>query len=164
MEEREKKEEENEKLVECFGSLCQHSSTYYPKQPTHTDKSLPKHSSVYRRLDSIPKKRRLKHTARRLRKLPKHSTSFSFSSFFSISSLIQTIACFGPQLGFYGAPWASLGLSGSPWASLGLYELPWAFMSFPGPHWASLGLSGPLWAYLGIFWPPGAFLGLSGPL
>ena len=135
-----------------------------PSNPHTPIKNTPKHSTGYRRLDSIPKRRRLKHTARRLRKLPKHSTSFSFSSSFSISSLIQTIACFGPQLGFYGAPWASLGLSGSPWASLGLYELPWASLGLPGPPWASLGLSGPLWAYLGIFWPPGAFLAASGPL
>ena len=98
-------------------------------------KSIPIHSTSYRRLDYIPKRGQLKNKPRRLNKLPKQCTSFSVL--------------------------APMGLYGLLWPHMGLYGPPWSYLDLPGPALPFLGLYGPLWASLGLlrpFWPSLAHL------
>ena len=69
-------------------------------------KSIPIHSTSYRRLDYIPKRGQLKNKPRRLNKPPKHCTSISVHVTFVVL-------------------WASMVLPWPVWASLGIYATAW---------------------------------------
>ena len=91
-------------LPGLYGHHC--APTILPSHRHTPIKSIPIHSTSYRRLDYIPKRGQLKNKPRRLNKPPKHCTSISVHVTFVVL-------------------WASMVLPWPLWASLGIYATAW---------------------------------------